>query len=178
MVTWVKSNTLLSSTAVLWLVALSPVGHLGKGIAHVMAIASAIETVRYSRKLVMQQARRGATAAMERELEQADLALQAYSQEQALREMYGIEGTYTPEVKQELVQSLEHLVQEPSASQHGFTSTSTSRKNLYVAVVSLLEVGKSPTYIIEEVLGYKGRQYEEGKRVLHQILEEGKENEW
>ncbi len=178
MVTWVRSNTLLSSTVVLWLVALSPVGHLGKGVAHVMAIASAIETVRYSRELVMQQARRGATAAMERELEQVDLALHAYSQEQALREMYGINPTYTPEVREELEKSLEHLVQEPSASRPDSTSTSTSRKNLYIAVVSLLEVGKSPTYVVEEILGFKGRRFEEGQKALQDLLREGREQKW
>lgn len=178
MVTWVRSNTLLSSTVVLWLVALSPVGHLGKGVAHVFAIASAIETVRYSRELVLQQARRGAFAAMERELEQVDVALQEYSQEQALHEIYGVKGSYTPEIRQELVESLEHLVQEPSASQQSSSSSSSSRKTLYKAVTNLLELGKSPTDVVKEVLGYKGRRFDEGMKLLHELLQEGKQNEW
>lgn len=178
MVTWMKANSLLATATVAWLVALAPVGKFGKGIAHVVAIATSIESVRYSRQLVIQEARRGAMAAMNQEMEVVDLSLQAYSQEQALREMYGINSTYTPEVREELEKSLEHLVQEPSASRPGSTSASTSRKNLYIAVVNLLEVGKTETYIIEEVLGCKGRRFNEGKKALEELLQEGKQNEW
>jgi hypothetical protein len=178
MVTWIKANSLIFSAAVAWLLALAPIGKFGKGIAHVVALSTSIESVRYSRQLVLQEARRGAMAAMNQEMEVVDLSLQAYSQEQALREMYGINATYTPEVREELEKSLEHLVQEPSASRDGSTSASTSRKNLYLAVVSLLEVGKSESYIVEEVLGYKGRRFKEGQRALQDLLQEGRENEW
>lgn len=178
MVTWVRSNTLLSSTVVLWLVALSPVGHLGKGIAHVFALTTALETVRYSRELVIQQAKRAASAAMERELEQVDVALQEHSQEQALYEMYGVKGSYSPEIRDELVQSLEHLIQQTSTLQQDTSSGSSSQKNLYKAVTNLLELGKSPTYIVKEVLGYKGRKFDEGMEALQNLLTEGKENEW
>lgn len=178
MVTWVKANSLFASATVAWLVALAPVGKLGKGIAHVVALCTSIESVRYSRQMVLQEARRGAMAAMNQEMEVVDLSLQAYSQEQALREMYGINPTYTQEVREELEKSLEHLVQEPSASHPVSTSTSTSQKNLYIALASLLEVGKSETYIVEEVLGFKGRQFKVGQKALQDLLQEGRENEW
>jgi len=169
---------LLCSSAVAWLVALAPVGKFGKGIAHIVAIATGIESVRYSRQLVIQESRRGAMVAMNQELETVDLALQAYAQEQALREMYGVDGTYSPEVREELEKSLEHLYSDQTAIHPSETSTSTSRKNLYIAVVSLLEVGKSETYIVEEILQFKGRRFKEGQKALQDLLQEGREQEW
>jgi ferredoxin-NADP reductase len=163
---------------VAWLVALSPAGKFGKGIAPIIAIATSVESVRYSRQLVIQESRRGAMTAMNQELETVDLALQAYSQEQALREMYGLQPTYSPEVREELEKSLEHLYNEQSAVKTVDTTTSTSRKNLYIAVVSLLEVGKSDSYIVEEVLQFKGRRFKEGQKALQDLLQEGREHEW
>jgi hypothetical protein len=116
--------------------------------------------------------------AMERELETVDLSLQAYAQEQALREIHGVSPTYSPEVREELEKSLEFLYNQRSNVATSDTSASTSRKNLYLAVVSLLEAGKSETFIVEEVLGYKGRRFKEGQKVLQDLLQEGRENEW
>lgn len=178
MVTWMKANTLLATAAVAWLVALAPIGKFGKGVAHIVAIATSLESVRYSRQLVLQEAKRGAMDAMNQEMEVVDLSLQAYSQEQALKEMYGVTPTYSPSVRQELEKSLEHLVQEPSASHPVETSTDTSQKQLYIAVKSLLEAGKSETYIIESVLGLGGRNWEKGKQMLQHLLREGEEQGW
>lgn len=178
MAAWVRANSLLGSTCVLWLIAIAPVGNIGKGIAHILALSCSIETVCYSRKLMLQQAQRGAMEAMERELEAVDLSLQAYAQEQALREIHGVSSTYSPEVREELEKSLEHLYNERSVVDTSPTSASTSQKTLYIAVVSLLEVGKSDTYIVEEVLGYKGRRFKEGQKVLQDLLQQGRENEW
>lgn len=178
MVTWVKTNTLLGVAVVAWLVALAPAGKIGKGVAHIVAIATSIESVRYSRKLVLQEARHAAIAVMNQELEQVDLALQEHSQERALEEMYGVTPTYTQSVREEIEKSLEHLVQEPSVSHPVETSTSTSRKNLYIAIVTLLEVGKSETFIVEKILKQGGRDFEKGMKLLHELLQEGKQNEW
>lgn len=169
---------LLCSAGVAWLIALAPVGRLGKAIAHVVALAVGVECVSYSRQLVLQQSRRGAMAAMNQELEAVDLALQAYSQEQALRELYGVDGTYSPEVREELEKSLEHLYNNSPSESPTQTSTSTSRKNLYIAIVSLMEAGKSETFIVEEILQCKGRRFKEGQRTLQDLLQEGRENEW
>lgn len=173
-----KANTLLATAAVAWLVALAPVGKFGKGTAYIVAIATSIESVRYSRQLVLQEARRGAMAAMNQEMEVVDLSLQAYSQEQALKEMYGVMPSYSPEIRQELEKSLEHLVQEPSAEHPAESSVSSSQKQLYIAVKSLLEMGKSETYIVKEVLGMGGRSWEKGKQVLQELLQEGEKQGW
>jgi hypothetical protein len=175
-VTWVRANTLLAVAAVAWLVALAPAGKIGKGIAHVVALASVIESVRYSRKLVLQETRYAAMRLMNTELEQVDLTLQARAQELALQEMHGLQSTYSPEVREELEESLEHLVHEPAAKHDH--ETSTSQKPLYTAVKKLLEAGKSETYIIEEVLHMGGRKFADGRKLLRELLELGEQEEW
>lgn len=42
----------------------------------------------------------------------------------------------------------------------------------YNDVLTALEAGKSDTYIIQDVLGKKGRKYQEGKAILTQIKQE------
>lgn len=178
MVTWVRANTLLGVAAVAWLIALAPAGKVGKGIAHVVALASVIESVRYSRKLVLQETRYAAMRLMNTELEQIDLTLQTRAQEQVLQEMYGLQSTYSPEVREEIEESLEHLVNEPAAKHDHETSTYTSQKLLYTAVKKLLEAGKAETYIIEEVLHMGGRKFADGSKMLRELLQLGEQEGW
>ena len=81
----------------------------------------------------------------------------------------------SPEVTSEDVSRLEALY-----SRDGSESTATSHVGeplLYEAVKALLEVGKSRTWIIENVLGYRGRRFEQGKGVLDNLLKQfGAEN--
>lgn len=178
MVTWVRANTLLGIAAVAWLVALAPAGKVGKGIAHVVALASVVESVRYSRRLVLQETRYAAMRAMNTELEQVDLVLQERAQEKALQEMYGLQNTYSPEVREELEESLEHLVNGPAAKHDHETSTYTSQKLLYTAIKKLLEAGKSETFVIEEVLHMGGRRFSEGSKLLRELLQLGEQEGW
>lgn len=175
---WLKTNCLLASTAALWLVALSPLPRIGKGIGYGLALVASVQLVGESRRLMVQDARRAALAVMNEDLENLEIALHTVQQEQALYEMYGAAPTYPPEVKEELKISLEHLYKEPSAERDHETSTSTSqRKSLYLAVKSLLET-KGETYVIESVLRLGGGQWAKGKQRLQQILEEGEQNGW
>ncbi|MBE9050662.1 hypothetical protein IQ243_09590 [Nostocales cyanobacterium LEGE 11386] len=177
---WLKCNCLLASAAALWLAALSPIPNVARGISYGLALVASVQLVQKSKRVMIQDARRAALAAMNLELEQVEIGLNTQNQEQALYEIYGAAPTqtYPPEVHQELIDSLNHLVQEPSADHPVEASTSTSEKKaFYLAVKSLLEV-KGETYVIEQVLKLGGRRWEEGKQRLQQILEEGLRNEW
>ncbi|MFN6526941.1 hypothetical protein [Nostoc sp. ChiSLP03a] len=175
---WVKTNCLLASTTAFWLTALSPVPAIAKGVSYSLALVASVQLVQESRRLIVQDARRAALAAMNQELEQTEFALHTQQQEQALYEAYGDAPTYPPEVKQELTSSLEHLYKEPSADRAVETSTSTnSEKVFYLAIKSLLEV-KGKTYVIEQILKMGGRQWDEAEHLLQQILEEGQRNGW
>ncbi|MDZ7966890.1 MAG: hypothetical protein RM368_18240 [Nostoc sp. DedSLP03] len=173
---WVKTNCLLASAAAFWLTALSPVPAIAKGISYSLALVASVQLVQESRRLIVQDARRAALAAMNQELEQTEFALHTQQQEQALYEAYSDAPTYPPEVKQELTTSLEHLYKEPSADRTKETSTS-SEKVFYLAIKSLLEV-KGKTYVIEQILKMGGRQWDEAEHLLQQILEEGQRNGW
>jgi hypothetical protein len=135
----------------------------------------------HSQRLINEQALASATEAMIQELQRVELALATNAQEEELKREYAPGATYPPEVRQELNESLEHLYQEPSAPAALDTSASTSadrnRKAFYLSVKALLEV-HSPTYVIEEILGYQGRKFHEGKAALQNLLEEGQSNGW
>ncbi|WP_445629071.1 hypothetical protein [Nostoc sp. DSM 114167] len=175
---WLKTNCLLASATAFWLTALSPVPAIAKGISYSLALVASVQLVQESRRLIVQDARRAALAAMNQELEQTEFALHTQQQEQALYEVYGDAPTYPKEVKEELTTSLEHLYKEPSADRSHELQTSTSvTKDFYLAVKSLLEV-KGETHVIEDVLRLGGGQWQKGKQRLQQILEEGQRNGW
>jgi hypothetical protein len=176
---WLKTNCLAASAIAFWLAALSPLPQIGKGISYSLALVSSVQLVGESRRLIAQESRRAALFAMNQELEQLEIGLHTQQQEEALYEVYGASpATYPPEVKDELTKSLEHLYKEPSADYTGETSASTSDdKAFYLAVRGLVEA-KGETYVIEQILKMGGRRWEEGKRRLQQILDEGQQNEW
>jgi hypothetical protein len=175
---WLKTNCLLASAIAFWLAALSPLPKIGKGISYSLAMVAVVQLVQESRRVMISDARRGALQAMNQELEQVEIALHTQQQEQALYEIYGATATYTPEVKDELTKSLEHLYTEDSAENKSQTSASTSQKMVYLAVKALLESGCSETYIIEKILKKGGRNWDEGNKLLQELLQLGKQNEW
>ncbi len=175
---WLKTNCLLASAIAFWLAALSPLPKIGKGASYSLAMVAIVQLVQESRRLMISDARRGALQAMNQELEQVEIALHTQQQEQALYEIYGATATYSPEVKTELTKSLEHLYAEDSAESISETSTYTNQKNLYLAVKALMEVGCNETYIIEKVLKKGGRNWDEGHKMLQELLQSGRENEW
>jgi hypothetical protein len=175
---WLKTNCLLASAAAFWLVALSPVPPIAKGISYSLALVASVQLVGESQRLIAQDARRAALSAMNQELEQVEIGLHTQQQEEVLYEIYGAVPTYPQEVREELTKSLEHLYREPSAENFVELPTSTSDdKAFYLAVKSLLEA-KGETYVIEQVLKMGGRRWEEGKQRLQQILQQGRQEEW
>ncbi|BBD69679.1 hypothetical protein NIES4072_29860 [Nostoc commune NIES-4072] len=166
---WLKTNCLLASATAFWLTALSPVPAIAKGISYSLALVASVQLVGESRRLIVQDARRAALAAMNQELEQTEIALHSKSK----RFM-----KFTALHRLTLRKLERHLYKEPSAEQTGETSTSTSvDKAFYLAIKGLLEV-KGETYMIEQVLKMGGRRWEEGKRRLQQILQQGRQEEW
>ncbi len=110
---------------------------------------------------------------MNTELEQVQLALEAHTQQQALHEYY---GTSSPEVKEEVRKSLEHLYNEPPAKNE--VETSTYRQQLYLAIRALIMVEVSETFIVEQVLKMGGRNWDKGKQFLQELLQEGEAQGW
>ena len=163
----------------LWLAALSPIGKLGKGIALSLSMCHAVSLVKSSRELIHQEAVALAQQAMQDELTQTELALATHQQETELEHLYGVnDGTYPAEVVEDLRKSLETLVQEVQPNSTSELPASEQVKSLYLAIKSLLEAGKSETFVIEQVLHKKGRSFDEGKAQLQQLLHLGIEQEW
>lgn len=173
---WLRTNSLLASTVAFWLSALSPLPKIGRGISYGLALVAGVQLVQESRRLMVDEARRAALRIMNTELEQTEIALHHWQQEEALKEIYGA-LTYPPEVETELKTSLEHLYKEPSGEHPQETSAYTSNKSYYLAIKSILEA-RGETFVIEQILKMGGRHWAEGKALLQQILEEGKANGW
>jgi hypothetical protein len=174
---WLRVNCLAASTGAFWLAAFAPVPPIGKGIFYSLSMVAGVQLIQESQRMLIDDARRAALSAMNRELEQVEIALHTQQQEQALYEVYGA-TTYPAEVKEELQQSLEHLYKEPSADHPGELQASTSQKKaLFLAVKSLLEM-KGKTYVLQDVLRLSGGNWAKGEQMLQQILDEGEQNGW
>jgi hypothetical protein len=174
---WLKCNALLASTAAFWLSALSPLPKIGQGLSYGLALVAGVQLVQESRRLMVDEARRAALRIMNTELEQTEIALHHWQQEETLKDIYGATATYPPEVETELKTSLEHLYKEPDGQHPLETSASTSEKSYYLAIKSLLKA-HGETYVIEQIFKMGGRRWAEGKALLQQILDEGNRNEW
>ena len=174
---WTRANIFLGCAVSLWLVALAPVGKLGKGTALTLTLCSTIQLIRESKELILTEAVAIANAAMQKELTQTEIALRTHQTEQELQHLYSANPAYPPEVVDELRDSLEALVTADAAEQDTETSTSEN-KELYLAVKALLDSGKSETFVVEEVLKMGGRNWEEGKKLLQSILDLGQKENW
>ena len=74
--------------------------------------------------------------------------------------------------------SLETLLQAQSTDSTSGLPPSHELKSRYLAVKSLLESGKSESFVIQEILHQKGRNFNNGKAQLQQLLQLGLEQEW
>jgi hypothetical protein len=179
---WHKAYMYAGCALTMWLAAQAPVGKVGKGVFLSLSLLHGVALVRVSRLLIEEEATTVARAAMNKEIRNTELVLQTKQLEGELEQLYSPEpisgAGSTPEIIDELRESLEALwltVSEESSSE---ISVSGNRKSLYLAVVNLLETGKTETFVITDVLGYQGRRYQEGKQLLQGLLQEGIENEW
>jgi hypothetical protein len=83
----------------------------------------------------------------------------------------------SPEVTSEEVRKLEALYyrdgSDPTSPSPEATSPpSVGNQELYNACKLMLELGKSKTWVVENVLGCKGRKFEEGKVLLEALLKQ------
>lgn len=163
---WIKSNLLLGCSVSLWLLALSPTPKIVRAFCYAASLISTIKLIQESQILISDIAREKIIALMNEELQQTEIALHTYHNERTLEATY--DQTYSLEVRTEIERSLEHLLENENAEHPVETSTSTNE--LKAAIMALLDAGKSHTFIIENVLGCKGRNFEKGKLRLQQIL--------
>jgi hypothetical protein len=83
----------------------------------------------------------------------------------------------SPEVASEEVRRLEALYYQDGSDSTSPSPEATSTpevggRELYNACKLMLELGKSKTWVVENVLGYKGRKFEEGKMLLEALLKQ------
>ncbi|MCM0594563.1 MAG: hypothetical protein KA716_32015 [Gloeotrichia echinulata DEX184] len=194
---WTKGQIFLGCAVAFWLIALAPVGKLGKGVFLSLGLCSAVQLVRTSKPLILQEAMAtpaagiaNAEAVMQKEITKTELALRTAQAEEELQRLYTNEPTYPVEVVEELREALEHLYTEDAAPRDEKLSTSESadltemrwlrppQASLYLAVQALFTVGKSETFIIEEVLKMGGKRWAEGKEMLRSLLELGEAEGW
>lgn len=178
---WQRANVLAACTIACWLCAIAPIGKLGKGFCLILGLTASIQLVKTSQKLVIDEAYCIAYAAMQKELQQTEMALTTHAQERELQRLHGgDEPVYPADVVEELRAALEALVQEEPTSDFP-TSEVTSNKNkksLFLAVNELLHAGYNETFIVEKVLRMGGGSFKKGQQLLQELLQEGKQNEW
>lgn len=175
---WHKAYIAAGCALGMWLASQAPVGKWGKGVFLSLGLLQSVALVRIAKPLIVEEAFTVAKAVMDKELKNTELVLQTNQLEGEMQHVYATEPTSDPEVISELRESLEALWNHVATGETSDLPTSTNNKSLYLAVVTLLEAGSSETFIIEEVLQHKGRNFKKGKELLHELLQEGKENEW
>lgn len=169
---------MLSSTAVLWLLGVSPIGNIGKGFCLVLSVGCAVESIQESERLIKSDAEDAAVRAMAEELETLELSLATDRQERDLKRSY-LPELFAPEIREELEKQLEaNYKASDEVKTSGLQTSDDSQKPLYLAVKGLLESGKSPTFVIETVLRLGGAKWEQGKAALETLLKLGEEKGW
>lgn len=179
---WHKAYIAVGCASCMWLASQAPVGKWGKGIFLTLGLLHSVALIRVAKPLIREEAYSAARAVVAKELKATELTLEATQIKHAIAKKYATEptseATYEPEVIDDLRESLEALWEAVATEPDGDLPTSTNRKTLYLALVSLLQNGKSETYVIEEILQMEGRNYRNGKLFLQQILTEGENNGW
>jgi hypothetical protein len=179
---WHKAYVAIGCAGCMWLAAQAPVGKWGKGVFLTLGLLHSVAVIRIAKPLIREEAYSAARAIVVKELKATELTLEATQIKHGMAKKYATEptseATYEPEVINELRESLEALWEAVATEPDGDLQASTNQKILYLALVSLLESGKPETYLIEEVLGMEGRNFQKGKKLLQQILAEGGKNGW
>lgn len=180
--TWHKAYIAAACGLTMWLTSQAPVGKFGKGVFLSLSLLHSIALVRIAKPLIREEAYTIAQSVMSQELKNTELVLQTTQIEGELHQLYATEPSsepgYNPEIIDELRESLEALWHTVATETSSEVTGSGNRKNLYLAIVNLLEIGQTETFIIKEIFQCRGRRYQEGKDFLEELLREGRENEW
>lgn len=179
---WHKAYIAAACGLSMWLASQAPVGKFGKGVFLSLSLLHSIALVRIAKPLIREEAYTIAQAVMNQELKNTELVLQTTQLEGELHQLYATETSseagYNPEIIEELRESLEALWNTVATEIGSEVTGSENRKNLYLAIVNLLEIGQTETFIIKEIFQCQGRRYQEGKEFLEGLLKEGRENQW
>lgn len=177
-----KSYIAAACALSMWLAAQAPIGKIAKGIFLSLSLLHSVALVRIAKPLITEEAYIIAKSLMAKELKNTEMVLSERQMEGELQKLYAVEPgsdpSYAPEIIDELRNSLEALWDVVATEPGSEVTGSGNRKNLYLAIVNLLEIGQTETFIIKEVLQCQGRRYQEGKDFLEGLLQEGRENEW
>jgi len=170
---WLKLEALAALTFVLWLPpAIARMPKLVQGLFLFGSLPFAIATIPISKRLILAQSVLNAEEAMDKRLIQKELSLSTAQQERNLEAQYGFAQNLHPEVIEEKRKSLEALIDEESEPEASELPTS---RELALAVRKLIQSGVSKTYIVEEVLGMRGRNFNDGMKLLDQMLQTAEE---
>lgn len=159
---WIKLGVCLSLGFGFWIIpTLVPMPKISQGLSLVCALTSAGTAVRLARPLITQESHQRAKEGMNIQLLQRALTMQTLAEERAL------DAHFHTEVNRMTVEELERL--QDGETTDSFAGTSTSPQ-LVCAVRKLAEMGTSRSIIVEEVLGFKGRRFNEGMAIVEEIL--------
>lgn len=169
-----KAAALLASALSLWLASHAPLGKM-QGVLAFCALACSCQLIPESKRLIILEARAIAFRAMQQELQAVEFTCATMQGERELQQQYG-QGTYEPEILEEIQKSLEFLYSQVSAVSGAETSTSEELKKYPPEVVRAVKLLKernvSDTDIIQLVLKLGGDNWARGKQVLQQILQQ------
>jgi hypothetical protein len=163
--TKLQTSAMIGFTA--WIIALCPIHPTGKAIAYIVAIGSTFKATQLSRELEKSEAQNRALKIVHTELEQEELSLYHRRQQQHLQRAY-FPDDFQPEVDSEVVESLEHLYTNERAVRDDEFPFSIYMVN----ALNFLMEEKGETFVIENILGCRGRRYQEGKIILSRIFAE------
>ncbi|MBW4667207.1 MAG: hypothetical protein KME60_07130 [Cyanomargarita calcarea GSE-NOS-MK-12-04C] len=176
---WHKAYIAGGCAVSMWLASQAPIGKVGKGVFLSLSLLHSVALVRIAKPLIFEEASAIARLMMDKEVKNTELLLQTKQLESEMEQVYATSDvTSDTEVINELKDSLEALWDAVATNPTSDLQASTNRKSLYLAAVSLLKNGKSETFLIEEVFGCSGRNFQNGKKLLQELLHEGEENKW
>ena len=175
-----KMFVLSGSALILWLAPLTGLDRrigwhkLIQGLSLGSAVACAVSAGNLAKKLAEDaEIEEWKTRAIKADVAD-EIAVSSYvSQQSRQQEAEQILASPTNDVE-EVREALEALYSADSSSVEVTTITTTEPseldKSLYAEVCKSREAGKSQTWIIENILKYKGRKFAEGKAKLQELL--------
>lgn len=148
-----------------WIAALSPFLNGTKIAFYVLSIAAISKAIHLSGNLQEHEKRQRVKILIHNELHEEEILLHLQAQKNKLQQRYFPEisdGKSDPEV----VEQLEHLLEHESSDHPEDLQISTYGIE---AIRHLVEI-KGESFVIQTVLGFQGRKYQQGKQILSEIL--------
>lgn len=159
--TWIKFTVCISLGFGFWIIpTLVPMPKISQGLSLVCALTAAATATRIARPLITHESHQRAKEGMGIQLLQRHLTMQTLAEERAL------DAHFHTEVNRMAGDELERIQERETTVSTSLTSTSPQ---LVCAVRKLAEV-RTKSDIVENVLGFKGRRFNEGMAIVEEIL--------